>query len=154
MPLALSIRPRSFGTLVPIRVLLVEDMLHLRGVVTDLLRSLGDFQVVAQASTEAEAKLWLEENAGGWQLAIVDLILEQGTGMGVIGKCRDTSPRGRVVVLSDYATPGIRKHCMKLGAHAVFQKSDEVQAFVDYCAAMAANATEPPKSPEADRPAM
>lgn len=138
---------------VPIPVLLVEDTHHLRGVVTDLLHSLGDFEVVAEIGTEAEAKLWLDENPGRWQLAIIDLILEQGTGMGVIAQCRQMTPKGRVVVFSDYATAGIRKHCLTLGAHAVFQKSHDVAAFADYCATLAANATEPRKSPAAGPPA-
>jgi len=107
---------------------------------------------VAEVSTEAEAKLWIDENTGGWDLAVVDLILEQGTGMGVISRCRQTSRTGRIVVLSDYATPGIRKHCINLGANAVFQKSSEDSAFADYCAALAVNTTAPPTSPEADRP--
>lgn len=138
----------------PIPVLLVEDLHHLRGVVADLLKELGDFEIVAEKATEAEAKLWLDENPGRWQLAIVDLILEQGTGMGVIGKARQTTPQGRIVVFSDYATAGIRKHCLKLGADAIFQKSHEVGAFADYVAALAVNtATASPKSPEAGPPA-
>lgn len=137
----------------PFSVLLVEDMHQLRGVVSELLQELGEFRIVHEVGTEAEAKLWLDENRGKWDLAIIDLILEQGTGMGVIAHSRKVSSNGRVVVLSDYATPGIRKHCLKLGADAVFQKSTEVPAFADYLVTMAANATEPPKSPEAGPPA-
>jgi len=132
-----------------ISVLLVEDFRHLRGVMAELLASIGDFAIVGEVGTEAEAKLWLEENAGRWDLAVVDLILEQGTGMGVIAKCKET-PGTRVVVFSDYATPGIRQHCLKLGADAVFQKASEMQAFIDWCAALA-GPTEPPKSPAAGR---
>ena len=120
-----------------IAVLLVEDLKHLRAVVADLLASIGDFVIVGEAGTEAEAKLWLEENPGRWDLAVVDLVLDQGTGMGVIAKCAE-STQSKVVVLSDYATPGVRKHCMSLGADAVFQKSDGVPAFIAYCTALAA----------------
>lgn len=134
-----------------VAVLLVEDLKHLRGIVADLLQSLGDFQIVGEVDTEAEAKLWLDENPGRWQLAIVDLMLEQGTGMGVIPKCRQTAPKGHIVVFSDYATPGIRNHCLKLGANAVFQKSHEVRDFTAYCAALL---TGPSSSPAADRPAL
>lgn len=102
----------------------------------ELLASLGDFTIAGFAATEAEAKLWLDENPGAWQLAVVDLILQQGTGMGVISKCRETAGGGKVVVFSDYATPGIRAHCLKLGADAVFQKSSETSAFMDYCTSL------------------
>lgn len=132
----------------PVAVFLVEDMLHLRAVVVDLLKTLGDFVVVGEAGTEAEAKLWLEQNPGRWDLAVIDLILEQGTGMGVIPRCKDLPNHGKVVVFSDYATPGIRKHCMALGADAVFPKSSEVAGFIAYCNALlrpsAAGPTAPP----------
>ena len=52
----------------------------------------------------------------------------------------------------DYATPGIRQHCLKLGADAVFQKTHEMQAFIDWCSALV-GPIEPPKSPAAGRPA-
>jgi DNA-binding NarL/FixJ family response regulator len=120
---------------VTVLVFLVEDVLQLRGVVSELLASLGDFRIVGEVATEAEAKLWLDENRGRWDLAVVDLILEQGTGMGVIAKCKE-EPGAKVVVFSDYATPGIRKHCLKLGADAVFQKSNDVPAFIAWCSAL------------------
>ncbi|MBA2672736.1 response regulator [Ramlibacter sp.] len=119
----------------PIRVFLVEDSRHMHGLMEDLLSALGDFQMVATAPTEAEAKLWLEEHPGGWDLAVLDLILEQGSGMGVIPRCK-AQGGGKVVVFSDYATPGVSRHCLKLGADAVFQKSGEMQAFIAWCAAL------------------
>jgi DNA-binding NarL/FixJ family response regulator len=121
---------------VSIGVLLVEDVQQLRGVVADMLSTVGDFEVVAETSTEAEANLWLEENGGAWQLAVIDLILEQGTGMGVVAKCRNRPAGSKVIVFSDYATPGIHKHCLKLGADAVFQKSGGVGALAAYCSAL------------------
>lgn len=120
-----------------IRIFLVEDMQHVHGVLGELLSTLGDFELVDYRRTEAEAKLWLDENPGGWDLAIVDLVLEQGTGMAVIPKARQAADRdgGRVVVFSDYASDGIHQHCRKLGADAVFLKS-QVQDLMDYCAEM------------------
>ena len=118
-----------------VAVLLVEDVVQLRGVVSDLLSSLGDFTIVGEVGTEAEAKLWLDEHHGQWELAVIDLILEQGTGMGVIAKCKQ-EPGSKVAVFSDYATPGIRKHCLQLGADAVFQKSTDVKAFIAWCSAL------------------
>lgn len=109
-------------------------MKQMQGVMQDLLSALGDFQIAGFAATEAEAKLWLQENPGGWQLAVIDLILEQGTGMGVIATCKEAPGHGKVVVFSDYATPGVRAHCLRLGADAVFQKAGETPAFISYCA--------------------
>lgn len=127
-----------------VRVFLVEDMKQVQGVLADLLASLGDFQLVDAIATEAEAKLWLGEHAGEWDLAIVDLVLDQGSGLGVIAQARASADRagGNVVVLSDYASDGIRAHCEKLGAHAVFLKS-QMQEFMDYCSELGGLAAAP-----------
>jgi DNA-binding NarL/FixJ family response regulator len=119
---------------VTVRVFLVEDMKQVQGILADLLSTLGDFRLVSALATEAEAKLWLAEHPGGWDLAIVDLVLDQGSGMGVLSSARQAAAEsgGTVVVFSDYASDGIRKHCLKLGADAVFLKS-QMQEFMDYC---------------------
>jgi DNA-binding NarL/FixJ family response regulator len=122
---------------VAVKLLLVEDLPQMQGVVLDLLATVGDFQLVHSVSTEAEANLWLDENKGAWDLAVIDLILEQGTGLGVVARTRDRPASSKVVVFSDYATEGIRKHCVKLGADAAFQKSEDLQAFLAFCSAVA-----------------
>jgi CheY-like chemotaxis protein len=124
-----------------IRVFLVEDLKRTQSLIEDLFHSLGGFRVDAIASTEAEAKLWLDEHRDGWDLAVVDLVLEQGSGLGVIERCRRHSPAAKVVVFSSYATPGVDRHCRKLGADAVFDKA-EPAAFVAWCAQQAAAAPE------------
>jgi CheY-like chemotaxis protein len=116
-------------TVVELRVFLVEDIQRMRGLLGDLFASMGGFEVVAQASTEAEANLWLEDNPGQWDLAILDLVLEQGAGMNVIRRCKADPAGGSIVVFSSYATPGVRQHCLDLGADAVFDKS-ETEAFI------------------------
>jgi DNA-binding NarL/FixJ family response regulator len=119
---------------VTIRVLLVEDMKQVHGILAELLSAVGDFPIVEALGTEAEAKLWLRENPGAWDLAIIDLVLDQGSGFAVVPVACDQALAhgGRVVVFSDYASGNIRGHCMKLGAEAVFLKS-EIREFMDYC---------------------
>jgi DNA-binding NarL/FixJ family response regulator len=122
---------------VTIRVFIVEDQKHLQGLVADLLKSLGDFTVAGSATTEAEANLWLDEHGDAWDLAVVDLVLDQGTGMGVIPKARRRAPGATIVVFSDYASPGIEAHCRRLGADAVVSKGD-MQAFIEFCGRLVA----------------
>jgi DNA-binding NarL/FixJ family response regulator len=125
-----------------VRVALVEDMVHVQGVLTDLLATLGAFEVVAALPSEAEARLWLAEHAGGWDLAVVDLVLDTGSGMGVIPVARRTADRngGQVVVFSDYASAGIQRHCRDLGADAVFSKTHEMHDFMNWCAGLGGTA--------------
>lgn len=120
-----------------VKLLLVEDLPQLQGVVLDLLATVGDFHLVKAVATEAEANLWLDENGGNWDLAVIDLILEQGTGLGVVSRARDRPPASKLVVFSNYATEGIRKHCLKLGADAVFRKGDDLQDFLAFCKSVA-----------------
>ena len=96
----------------------------MRGLLTDLFSSMGGLEVVGAASTEAEAKLWLDDHPAGWDVAVIDLVLDQGSGMEVIRRCKAEEGAGRVVVFSSYATPGVRQHCLDLGADAVFDKSE------------------------------
>ena len=117
-----------------IRVFLVEDFPQGQAALAALLQELGDFAIVGSATTEAEANLWILENPDGWDLAILDLVLEQGTGMGVIAKSRLANASGKIVVFSDYVSPGIRKHCLALGADVAIPKS-ELPEFISYCLA-------------------
>lgn len=121
---------------VTIRVLLVEDDRRVHDVVAKLLESVGDLKPVSTETTEAEANLWLEENPAGWDLAIIDLILDAGTGMGVLAKCRSCPQGGRAVVLSNYLSPAIEKHCLALGADAVFHKAHDMPRFIQFCSAL------------------
>ena len=72
-------------------------------------------------------------NPNAWSLAIVDLFLKQGSGLGVLTACRNRKPTQKMVVLSNYATADIRQRCAQLGVDAVFDKSNEIDALVDYC---------------------
>ncbi|MBK6009374.1 response regulator [Ramlibacter ginsenosidimutans] len=107
----------------------------MRGLLADLFSSLGGLTLAGYARTEAEAKLWLAEHPGEWDVAIVDLVLDQGSGMEVLRRCRAEPGGGKVVVFSSYATPGVRRHCMELGAAAVFDKS-ETAAFIGWFCAL------------------
>ena len=102
----------------------------------DLLGAIGNLRPVSTVTTEAEAILWLQENPDGWDLSVIDLILEAGTGMGVLPKCRASSASGKAVVLSNYVSPAIERHCLALGADAVFHKSTDMDRFIAFCTAL------------------
>ncbi|MCD6077268.1 MAG: putative response regulator, CheY [Ramlibacter sp.] len=106
------------------RVFLVEDLRNMHTLLADLFASIGGLDIVAISRTEAEARLWLDEHPGGWDLAVIDLVLDQGSGMGVVSQARRQPCSGKVLVFSSYASPGIRAHCLSLGADAVFDKGE------------------------------
>jgi two-component system OmpR family response regulator len=120
---------------VELKTYIVEDNATIRENLIGTLEELACIKALGWAETETEAKGWLALNDGLWDLTIVDLFLKQGSGLGVLEACRDRPARQRVVVLSNYATADMRKRCAQLGADAVFDKSNEIDALVEYCIA-------------------
>lgn len=107
-----------------IRVFVVEDLPAMRELFNELFASSNKFYLEGLATTEAEAKLWLDEHPQGWDLAIIDLILAEGSGFGVIERARQSSPAASIVVFSAFLTPGVVEHCEKLGATVALDKTD------------------------------
>lgn len=114
-----------------LKTYIVEDNPTIRENLIGTLEELASINSVGTSETENEGKAWLASN--NWDLAIVDLFLKQGSGLGVLASCRDRPSRQKVVVLSNYATADIRQRCAQLGVDAVFDKSNEIDALVEYC---------------------
>jgi CheY-like chemotaxis protein len=112
---------------------LVEDNKTIRDNLVPALEDLVNGHVVGFAETEPEALAWLAAHPDEWQLLIIDLFLKEGSGLGVLSGCRTRKAGQRVVVLSNYVTVDIRARCEALGADAVFDKSRDLDAFIEYC---------------------
>lgn len=123
-----------------LRTYIVEDNVTIRENLVGTLEELASVKALGWAEAENDAKAWLAAHPGQWDLAIVDLFLKQGSGLGVLEACQQRSEGQHVVVLSNYATLDMRKRCAQLGADAVFDKSNEIDALVDYCLALAEGA--------------
>lgn len=116
-----------------LKTYIVEDNPTIRENLIGTLEELACIVAVGTADTENEGKAWLKANHQDWDLAIVDLFLKQGSGLGVLIACQDRAAGQKVVVLSNYATADIRQRCQQLGVDAVFDKSNEIDSLVDYC---------------------
>jgi two-component system OmpR family response regulator len=114
------------------RAYIVEDSSTIRENLFDTLKELALFEPVGATESEHEAKRWLSSNP--WDLAIVDLFLREGSGMNVLEACRRRQSGQRIVVLSNHSSRDVRWRCQQLGADAVFDKSTELEALIDYCA--------------------
>ena len=117
----------------PLVTYLAEDNETIARNLIETLRELCEVEVSALGTTQAEASGWLALHGGLWDLAIVDLFLKQGTGLGVLAGCRDRKPYQKVVVLTNYATTEVRRRAGELGADAVFDKSSELEQLFAYC---------------------
>ena len=114
------------------RAYIVEDSSTIRDNLIDTLKELARFEPVGTTESEHEAKRWLAANP--WDLAVIDLFLREGSGMNVLEACRRRQPGQKIVVLSNHSSRDVRWRCQQLGADAVFDKSTELEALVDYCA--------------------
>ena len=117
------------------RTFLVEDNHTILEHLVSTLEELAPVEAIGMADSEEEGAAWLNSHAEQWDLAIVDLFLKQGSGLGILAACRRRAERQKVVVLSNYPTSEMRLRCAQLGVDAVFDKSTEIDALVSYCAA-------------------
>jgi DNA-binding NarL/FixJ family response regulator len=82
----------------PIRVLLVDDVVEVRRLVRTALRFRGGFQVVAEASDGTEAVRCAAELTP--DVVVLDLGLPDLAGHEVLGRIREASPTSKVVIFS------------------------------------------------------
>lgn len=120
-----------------LRTYIVEDSPVIRENLIATLEELVAVDVVGTAEDEASAVKWLAQPEHLVDLVIVDIFLKGGTGLGVLRAATGLPPGAKLVVLSNYATQDMRRKCLELGAHKVFDKSDEIDALIQYCGRLA-----------------
>lgn len=116
--------------------LMVEDSTLVCGRLIPMLASFSGVQVAATAATPGAAMRWLSHNR--CDLVLLDLALQNGNGfrlLDAIGHACLPDPNAPAlrVVLTNSANQVVRRECRRLGAHAVFDKStqlDELFAFL------------------------
>jgi DNA-binding NarL/FixJ family response regulator len=124
----------------PILTFIVEDSPVIRDNLIATLEELAPVKVLGTAESEAAALAWLGRVEHRLDLVIIDIFLSGGSGLGVLRHTRALQRATNLVVLTNYATPDMRKKCLELGADRVFDKSDEIDALIQYCCQLAASA--------------
>ncbi len=120
-----------------LKAYIVEDSAVIRESLIATLEELGPVAVVGTAEDETTAVRWLTLASNEFDLVIVDLFLKHGSGLGVLKAAHALWPRRHMVVLSNYATKDMRRKCLELGADRVFDKSNEIDALLQYCVHLA-----------------
>ncbi len=117
-----------------LKTYIVEDSPVIRESLIAALEELVSVDVVGTAADEQTAVQWLSAKANDCDLMIVDVFLAQGSGLSVLKAAREHDKHTKLVVLSNYATSDMRRKCLELGADQVFDKSNEIDALMAYCA--------------------
>jgi DNA-binding NarL/FixJ family response regulator len=126
-----------------LQTFLVEDSLLIRENLSATLEEIVALDIIGFAEDEPGALAWLAGAEPLPQLVITDIFLKgKGSGLGVLTHLRlrpsPVGPRPAVVVFTNYASEHMRQRCLALGADRVFDKSQEIDALIDYCAGLAA----------------
>ncbi len=101
------------------------------------LEEMLPLQVVGIGADERSAVAWLSDGTQRCHLMIIDVFLRHGSGLEVLRVARQRRPDSRLVVLTNDATPVVRRRAQQLGADRVFDKSSELDDLLAYCGALA-----------------
>ena len=102
------------------RIMLVDDHPDFRDLMVTLLENQPDLEVVAQASTMAEARS--QAATSSFDVVVLDLGLPDGNGADLIGELRETNPAGAVLIMSASLHPTNIERALREGADEVLDK--------------------------------
>lgn len=106
-----------------IRILLLDDHAVVRTGYRRLLDAEGGFEVVAEAGTADAAYACVQ--AGGIDVAVVDLSLGRASGIEAIRRMVTRAPQLKVLVLSMHDNTGFVTQAMRAGALGYLTKNSE-----------------------------
>jgi DNA-binding NarL/FixJ family response regulator len=123
---------------------IIEDSAIIRMRLAEALLEIQNLEIIGEAETEADAVRLLR--ASGWDAAILDLQLREGTGLGVLKRLRaEGRPESsKVIVFTNYAFPQYRDRSFSLGADYFFDKSREFHRVREVLSELAAGTASPP----------
>jgi two-component system OmpR family response regulator len=113
----------------PARVFLVEDNPVVERCMLETLADIG-VSVVGRSHDERGATAWLEHNPQAWDIAIVDMVLAQGSGLGVLRGVLGRSREKKVLIVTNYMSPELRAKSFALGANGVYNKTTQLPQLI------------------------
>jgi len=119
-------------------VYLVEDAPVIRERLRDMIMELDHNTTVLEAATAGEAIAGIVESKP--ELVILDLKLEQGSGLDVLRIVKEKMPASRVIVFSNQASQPYRKKCLAMGATDFFDKAQDFERIRDMLRQMSSTA--------------
>jgi DNA-binding NarL/FixJ family response regulator len=107
----------------PLTVFLVEDSLAIRARLAATIRGIEGTELVGEAGTVGGAIDGIRSTHP--RALILDLQLEDGSGLEVLRAVHPAAPALHVAVLTNYATDQHRRACMDAGAECFLDKSSD-----------------------------
>lgn len=116
----------SLANLPGVRVLIVEDETLIRWSLAQTLLDAG--ATVVEAADLRSAMDALRGGSPGFDVAVLDVRLPDGSGLGLLATIRRLRPATRVLMMTAYGTPALVDEARTLGAHGVVDKPFELHA--------------------------
>jgi PAS domain S-box-containing protein len=107
----------------PMKVMLVDDDPDLREALSDILKIKGFESVPADTGAAALARIEQQDI----DVALIDLKLEDISGLEVLRGIKERSPDTECILLTGYASQATAIEAINLGAYAYFQKPYDVE---------------------------
>jgi DNA-binding NarL/FixJ family response regulator len=118
-----------------LKVFLIEDAAKIRSILIEILHQTGQIEVVGFAESERDALQQLRSRE--WDVAIVDIGLREGTGLGVLkGLKSDGKAYGKRFLFSSNSNTAFKNRTLALGADGFFDKARDMDALVSQLQAM------------------
>jgi DNA-binding NarL/FixJ family response regulator len=109
----------------PIRIVLADDNGEIRSLLRTWLEIEGRFEITGEVETGEQLIDMVVESRP--DEVVVDLAMPVVDGLAAITEIRRVSPETKILVLSAFASPTIRRKAFALGAHAVMTKGVPLQ---------------------------
>ena len=114
-----------------LRVFLIEDAPRIRSVLIEVLQQSENIEVIGFAESESDALAQLRKLE--WDVAIVDISLREGSGLGVLSALKnDGCDYGPRLVFTGSPSKALKARTLALGAEGLFDKSRELDQLVNY----------------------
>ena len=111
----------------PVRILLVDDHPIVRLGIRQMITAEPQLTVCGEAESASAALQLLEAKP---DLAIVDLSLEEGSGLELVRTIQETSPGTRVLVLSMHDEVLFAERALRAGARGYIMKQEAIDGLV------------------------
>lgn len=119
-----------------LRAFVVEDNATIREGLIEAMEVLADVEVVGFESEEGPALKWMLDRPNGCDVVLIDLFFGSGSGLGILSGLEKMRASGALVpwsvVVSNYTPREVRERCLQLGAAAVFDKSLDLDALMEW----------------------
>ena len=110
------------------RVLIADDSEVVRKRLIDLFDDIDEIEIVGEAEDARVAQNLAERLKP--EVAILDVVMPEGSGIDVLRFIKSDSPASKVIILTNFSDDESRKACVGQGADYFFDKSTEFEKMV------------------------